>query len=124
MVTAIVSALSEIPAKRCVAMTGEISLRGRVLAIGGLREKTMAAYSAGVTTVLIPEDNMRDLDELDPAVRENIRFIPCHTASDVLRHALAHKKAEPTRRTSDNREDMPEIIPAAVDTGKSIPLGR
>ncbi|MBO5845015.1 MAG: endopeptidase La, partial [Clostridia bacterium] len=59
MVTAIVSALSEIPAKRCVAMTGEISLRGRVLAIGGLREKTMAAYSAGVTTVLIPEDNMR-----------------------------------------------------------------
>ena len=124
MVTAIVSALSGIPAKRNVAMTGEISLRGKVLAIGGLREKTMAAYSAGVTTVLIPEDNMRDFDELDSAVKENIRFIPCRTASDVLSHALAHKRIEQIKKPCEIREPLPEMIPTNVDSGKSIPLGR
>ena len=124
MVTAIVSALSGIPAKRNVAMTGEISLRGKVLAIGGLREKTMAAYSAGVKTVLIPEDNMRDFDELDPAVKENIRFIPCRTAADVLAHALAAKKQEQVKKTHESRESLPKIIPSKVDGGKSIPLGR
>ena len=69
-------------------MTGEISLRGRVLPIGGLKEKTMAAYSAGVRTVLIPKDNERDLDRIDPLARENLRFIPCTRAADVLKEAL------------------------------------
>ena len=69
-------------------MTGEITLRGRVLPIGGLKEKTMAAYAAGVRTVLIPADNMGDLDEIDPTIRESLRFVPCHHASDVLKEAL------------------------------------
>lgn len=89
MVTAIVSALSNIPVRCDVAMTGEITLRGKVLAIGGLREKTLAAYRSGIKTVLIPEDNMRDLDEVDSKVRSTLQFIPCKTAEDVLLHALS-----------------------------------
>ena len=88
MVTALVSALSGRAVRRDVAMTGEISLRGKVLAIGGLKEKTMAAFSYGVRDVLIPEDNMRELDEIDAAAREGLNFIPCRNISDVLRHAL------------------------------------
>ena len=88
MTTALVSALTGIPVRRDVAMTGEITLRGRVLPIGGLREKTMAAYSAGAKTVLIPADNERDLENIDPLARDNLTFIPCRVANDVLKNAL------------------------------------
>jgi ATP-dependent Lon protease len=88
MLTALVSALTGRPVRHDVAMTGEITLRGRVLPIGGLREKTMAAYSAGVKTVLIPADNERDLENIDPMARENLTFIPCRVADDVLKNAL------------------------------------
>ena len=88
MVTAMVSALGNIPVKRDVAMTGEITLRGKVLPIGGLKEKTLAAYRAGIATVLIPADNVRDLDELDSEARANLTFIPCKTAYDVLANSL------------------------------------
>ena len=88
MLTALVSALSGIPVKSDVAMTGEITLRGNVLPIGGLREKTMAAFSAGVKTVIIPADNVKDIEKTDPLVRENITFIPCRRASEVLLAAL------------------------------------
>ena len=87
--TALISALSKIPVRRDIAMTGEITIRGNVLAIGGLREKTMAAYSAGVRTILIPSDNLKDLDKIDPVVRENVTFIPCRRVSEVLANALA-----------------------------------
>lgn len=121
MITAIVSAITGIPARREIAMTGEISLRGNVLAIGGLREKTMAAYSAGVTTVLIPADNMRDFDELDSAVRENIKFIPCKTANDVLKNALVIKKTESAKKTKPELpRDIPQIIPSAIDSSDSV----
>ena len=89
MVTAIISALGNYPVRRDVAMTGEITLRGKVLAIGGLKEKTLAAYRAGVKTVLIPADNVRDLDDIDKEAKENLTFIPCATATDVLANALA-----------------------------------
>lgn len=92
--TALISALSGIPVRRDIAMTGEITIRGNVLAIGGLREKTMAAYSAGVRTILIPSDNLKDLDKVDPAVRENVTFIPCKKVSDVLSNALVLQKDE------------------------------
>ena len=88
MVTAITSALGNIPVRNDVAMTGEITLRGNVLAIGGLKEKTLAAYRAGVSTVLIPEHNMRDLDDIDSEARDHLTFIPCRTADDVLKNAL------------------------------------
>ena len=88
LTTAIVSALSGIPVRRDVAMTGEVTLRGRVLAIGGLREKTMAAYRAGVKTVLIPEENIPDLEEVDPVVKKAITFIPAKEVETVLETAL------------------------------------
>ena len=94
MVTALVSALTGRPARHDIAMTGEVSLRGNVLAIGGLKEKTMAAYNAGAKTVLIPNDNQRDIPELDPLARENLALIPCRKVSEVLEKALLPLKNE------------------------------
>ena len=90
MVTAIVSALASIPVKKDVAMTGEITLRGTVLPIGGLREKTLAAYRSGIKTVIIPADNMKDLDEIDAEARQNLTFIPCENVGEVLKNSLAN----------------------------------
>ncbi len=88
MVTALVSALSNTPVDRRVAMTGEVSLRGKVLPIGGLKEKSMAAYRAGKSIVIVPKNNMSDLDDVDDTVKEKIKFIPATTVYDVLEHAL------------------------------------
>ncbi len=88
MATAIVSALTGIPVKKNVAMTGEISLRGRVMPIGGLREKTMAAFTHHMDTVIIPEDNASDLNEIDPTVREKTRFITARNLDTVIGNAL------------------------------------
>ena len=88
MTTAIISALTGIPVRHDIAMTGEITLRGRVLAIGGLREKTMAALRNGVKTVIIPADNEADLDEIDPLVRSKLSFITAGTIDDVIPAAL------------------------------------
>ena len=122
MITAIVSAITGIPVRRDIAMTGEISLRGNVLAIGGLREKTMAAYSAGVSTVLIPADNMRDFEELDTAVKENIRFIPCKTAEDILRNALVQKKGDSAKKSSEGDDSLTTIIPPTKGSSDAVPL--
>ncbi|KAI4453799.1 atp dependent lon protease family member [Holotrichia oblita] len=92
MLTALVSALSKRPVKRDVAMTGEVTLTGNVLPIGGLREKTTAAYTAGVKTVLVPSKNSSDLDEIDQVVRNGMEFIPCSKVSDVLKNALIWDK--------------------------------
>ncbi len=91
MVTALVSELSGRPVRRDVAMTGEVTLRGRVLAIGGLKEKTMAAYKAGVKTVCVPKDNMVDMDDLDKIVKDNLEFVFCSDVSEVLDTALEKK---------------------------------
>ena len=84
MCIALISALSGRPVRGDIAMTGEISLRGRVLAIGGLREKTMAALRAGVKTVIIPKENEADLEEIDPLVREKLEFVCVYHADQVL----------------------------------------
>ncbi|MCL2069051.1 MAG: AAA family ATPase, partial [Oscillospiraceae bacterium] len=94
MATALVSALSGISVRGNVAMTGEISLRGRVMAIGGLKEKAMAAFRAGIKTVIIPEANIPDLDEIDKAVRDAITFMPVKQIDEVLKIAL-EKPAKP-----------------------------
>lgn len=86
--TAIVSALTGVSVRRDIAMTGEISLRGRVMRIGGLREKTMAALRHGVRTVIIPKDNERDLEEIDQTVRRQLNFISAQTMDTVLSAAL------------------------------------
>lgn len=86
--TAIYSELSGKKVRSDIAMTGEITLRGNVLPIGGLREKTMAAYKAGVKTVIIPNDNVSDLYEVEDVVKENIHFVAAKTLSDVLKIAI------------------------------------
>jgi ATP-dependent Lon protease len=91
--TAIVSALTGHKVRRDLAMTGEITLRGRVLPIGGLREKTMAAYRNGIKTVVIPRENMPDLDDIDQTVRAQLRFVPADTIDDVLAEALPRVRA-------------------------------
>lgn len=88
MATAMVSALTGIPVRHDVAMTGEISLRGRVLPIGGLKEKTMAAYRHHMKTVVIPQDNEPDLSEVDEVVKNNIRFVTARTMDTVIETAL------------------------------------
>ncbi len=89
--TAMVSALTGVSVRRDVAMTGEISLRGRVLPIGGLKEKTMAALRHGISTVIIPKDNERDLAEIDQTVRKSLNFIAAQTVDTVLDAALNHR---------------------------------
>ena len=131
MVTALVSALSGRRVRRDVAMTGEISLRGNVLAIGGLKEKTMAAYTAGVKTVLLPEDNMRNLEDIDPIVRDTLNFVPCKTALDVLSAALLPADECSTSRSTQHKHDIstisadyPDIIPSAGTDTSSVPVAR
>ncbi len=121
MVTALVSALTDREVRRDVAMTGEISLRGNVLAIGGLKEKAMAAYSAGVKTVLIPYDNERSLEDIDPEVRQGLKFIPCKRAHEVLSAALCpldlpteKKRAVKPRKESELDFTVPSHTDAPV----------
>ncbi len=91
MTTALVSALSGIPVRHDVAMTGEITLHGKILPIGGLREKTMAAYKAGMKDVIVPAANKADLEEVDDVVKEGLNFIFAEKLTDVLDNALAKK---------------------------------
>lgn len=113
MVTALVSALSGIPVRHDVAMTGEVTLRGRVLPIGGLTEKTMAAYRAGIKTVLIPRENERDLDEIDKEVAQHLSFVLCDTVDDVLAAALRKEGEDATcvqkRATEEPILDFPPV---------------
>ncbi|MBP1156617.1 MULTISPECIES: endopeptidase La [unclassified Paenibacillus] len=88
MGTALISALTSIPVSRHVAMTGEITLRGRVLPIGGLKEKCMAAHRAGIRTVILPKDNAKDIEEIPESVRSELNFIPVSHMDQVLEHAL------------------------------------
>ncbi|WP_418725816.1 endopeptidase La, partial [Dysosmobacter sp.] len=93
--TAMLSALTGRKIRAGVAMTGEVTLRGRVLAIGGLKEKTMAALRNGIGTVLIPKDNVRDLEEIDPTVRSALHFVPVETVDQVFAAALCPEVSAP-----------------------------
>jgi len=88
MVTSIVSVLTGIPVRKDIAMTGEVSLRGNAMPIGGLKEKLLAALRGGITTVLIPEENEKDLPEIPDNVKEGLTIIPVKHVSEVLEHAL------------------------------------
>ena len=94
MATAILSALKGVPALPDVAMTGEITLSGRVLPIGGLKEKMLAAYRAGAKTVIIPDKNKKDLVKIDDAVKEKITVIPVKTVDEVFSYALGEKRTD------------------------------
>ena len=94
IVTALISALGGKKIKRDIAMTGEVTLRGRVLAIGGLREKSMAAYRGGVKTVFIPKANVADLEEVDSVVKENVQFVPVSMVEEILDYAFGEIQNE------------------------------
>jgi ATP-dependent Lon protease len=118
MVTSIVSVLTGIPVKRDIAMTGEITLRGRVLPIGGLKEKLLAALRGGLRTVLIPAENEKDLAEIPDNVKRGLKIIPVNTADEVLLHALAGpltpvnwaEDAEPAPVIPAQGEERPGVI--------------
>ena len=119
MATAVVSALSERPVRHEVAMTGEITLRGRVLPIGGLKEKTMAAYRHGIKTVIIPAENQPDLKEVDETVKSNIQFVPVETLDTVLEWALVPQKEEEALPAGEQTKEAAVVPPVKKTARKS-----
>jgi ATP-dependent Lon protease len=119
MCTSIVSALTGIPVRRNVAMTGEITLRGRVLPIGGLKEKLLAALRGGITTVLIPKENEKDLEEIPDNVKRNLKMIPVSTVDEVLANAMV-KPLVPILK-DDEEEEQQTSKPSETD-GDEEPL--
>ena len=112
--TAMLSALTERRVRPYLAMTGEVTLRGRVLPIGGLKEKTMAAYRSGVRTVIIPQENQRDLSEIDPVVREGLRFVSAETIDTVLAEALLYPEQAAVK------EELSLSFPAAESGAETV----
>jgi ATP-dependent Lon protease len=98
MATALISALTRRPVSRDVAMTGEITLRGRVLPIGGLKEKSLAAFRAGIRTIVIPDRNEKDLDEIPKPLRRKIDWRVAKDMSDVLKIALIQRRLTPAHK--------------------------
>jgi ATP-dependent Lon protease len=109
MVTAIVSIMTGIPIRRDVAMTGEITLRGRVLPIGGLKEKLLAALRGGIKKVMIPEDNAKDLAEIPDNVKNNLEIVPVARMDEVLAHALV-RKPEPIEWEEAKASATPVVV--------------
>ncbi|MGE0222192.1 MAG: endopeptidase La [Acetobacteraceae bacterium] len=118
MATSLVSVLTGIPVRRDVAMTGEITLRGRVLPIGGLKEKLLAALRAGITTVFIPKENEKDLAEIPDNVKKNLKLIPVAHVDDVIGQALS-KVPEPIEW--EEPEEAPVSTPTAQPAPASLP---
>ncbi len=110
MVTSIVSVLTQIPVRKDIAMTGEVTLRGRVLPIGGLKEKLLAAHRGGIKTVLIPKDNEKDLPEIPDNVKRGLEIIPVSTCDEVLRNALTGPL---TPIQWDEEEEEKKVAPKA-----------
>ena len=117
MVTAIVSALTGNPVRKDVAMTGEVTLRGRVLPIGGLKEKLLAALRGGVKTVLIPQENEKDLTEVPDNVKQGLTIIPVETVDEVLSIALA-EPVEPVEWTEADEAAL-AAMPSSGEAGEA-----
>ncbi len=120
MVTAIVSVLTDIPVRNDIAMTGEVTLRGRVLPIGGLKEKLLAALRGGVKTVLIPQENAKDLADIPDNVKGALEIIPVEHVSEVLKHALT-QAIKPVKWTSSDEAKLAGIMIGTP--GATIPEG-
>ena len=120
MATAIISAFTRRPVRRDVAMTGEVTLRGKVLAIGGLKSKTIAAHRAGITTVLLPKDNAKDIPELPDRIREDVSLIPVSHLDEVLKVALIDNGHLPFTIDHPNGDGLK--IPAPSASGGSVEM--
>ena len=120
MVTAMISTLTGIPVRRDIAMTGEVTLRGRVLPIGGLKEKLLAALRGGIGTVLIPAENEKDLAEIPAAVKDNLEIVPVQHVDEVLARALA-SPVQPIEWTdADEHAAEPPVPPASPESGAAV----
>jgi ATP-dependent Lon protease len=115
MVTSIVSVLTGIPVRRDIAMTGEITLRGRVLPIGGLKEKLLAALRGGLTTVLIPKENEKDLAEIPDNVKAGLTLVPVASADELLKHALVRPLTPIEWR---EESEAPAVLPKETTTDR------
>jgi ATP-dependent Lon protease len=120
MVTAMISTLTGIAVRRDVAMTGEVTLRGRVLPIGGLKEKLLAALRGGITTVLIPAENEKDLTELPKAVKESLEIVPVDHVDQVLARALAEPFQAIEWTDADEHAAEPPVHTPASETGTTV----
>jgi ATP-dependent Lon protease len=120
MCTALVSALTRIPVRSDVAMTGEITLRGEILPIGGLKEKLLAAHRGGITTVLIPEENRKDLAEIPKNVKDKLDIRPVKWIDEVLEVALQHPPVPLATGTADKTEEKAKTKSKSEEKGKSL----
>lgn len=119
MVTAIISAITGIEIKRDIAMTGEVNLRGNVTEIGGLKEKLLAAHRSGIKTVLIPQDNAKDIEEIPANVKKGLKIIPVETIQQVLTHALV-RVPEPIEDTPHDYEPVTPPVEAVAEEGDAL----
>ena len=125
MAIAMISALSGKPVRRDLAMTGEITLRGRILPVGGIKEKVLAAYRAGITTVILPRRNVKDLEDISSAVREQIQFVPVEHMDEVLALALTPRAASRENGAARTSRVLPPMKPrASVPVTDVPPLGQ
>ena len=122
MCSALVSALTRIPVHADVAMTGEITLRGEVLPIGGLKEKLLAAHRGGIKIVLIPEENRRDLAEIPKNVRQSLDIRPVQWIDQVLEMALQRVPKPLPEQEEGAIKPVPEKLPAGKSSKKRSPL--
>ena len=122
MVTSVVSVMTGIPVRKDVAMTGEVTLRGNALAIGGLKEKLLAALRGGIKTVLIPEDNAKDLVEIPANVKEGMTIIPVSNVREVLKHALV-RMPEPVEwdEAAEEAAEAARVAAARGSQGGAVP---
>jgi ATP-dependent Lon protease len=120
MVTAMISTLTAIPVRRDVAMTGEVTLRGRVLPIGGLKEKLLAALRGGIRTVLIPAENEKDLAEIPASVKEALEIVPVAHVDEVLARALSQPISPIEWTDADEQATEPVVHPAVGGEGPAV----
>ena len=104
MATALLSALSNIPVREELAMTGEVTLRGKVLPVGGIKEKVLAAHRAGIKKILLPIDNKRDIDDIPQNIRKQLEFVLISTMDDVLEHALVKDDTSKNKKTIEDEK--------------------
>jgi ATP-dependent Lon protease len=121
MATAIVSAMTGIPVRRDIAMTGEVTLRGRVLPIGGLKEKLLAALRGGIKKVLIPEENAKDLAEIPDSVKNALEIVPVARMEEVLSHALVRQPVPIEWDEDEAKASKPTaVLPASDEEGPGV----
>jgi ATP-dependent Lon protease len=116
MATSLISALTRIPVRKDIAMTGEITLRGRILPIGGVKEKTLAALRAGIKTVIMPRQNQKDLDEIPPYIRRRVNYLFVKDMDEILKKALVPEKAQPkaAEKEPGGKKERSESAPLSL----------